>query len=105
MAIDDGSITIIEHNVDSAVPDKTIGPFPLSETYPPNTLLKGSQNPIPFSILAHVVDDSVEPHRATVAAFRIMIPEGLVQPTANTSAMMPGFQIDIAQAVAGRYCP
>ncbi|MFN2613755.1 MAG: hypothetical protein ABR552_02915 [Actinomycetota bacterium] len=106
MSIDNGTLTIIEHGVDSSVPDKTIGPIPLNETYPENTHLKESQNPIPFTLMAHVVDKTLEPHRATVSAFRIMIPEGLVQlPVGSSSFMMPGLQIDIAQVAAGRYCP
>jgi hypothetical protein len=106
MALDAGEITIIERGIDTAIPDKTIGPFTLNETYGPNTLIRGSSNPVPFAIIAHVKAPSSQPHRVLVSALRISIPEGPAQPVpGGPTVMVPGLNVDIAPVAAGRYCP
>lgn len=103
-------------------PDKTpvtsIGPFPLSQSYPPNSVL--FNKPGVVSVTAHWRLASLPPNRIDAAALRISFPEGQTKiesqqvglpgtpvnvRTPETSIQNPPLEFTLAEVVAGRYCP
>lgn len=108
---------MIEVADDPALPDMTIGPFPLATEYEPNTIL--FERPGILTIIAHPQTVTTAPHRVEAAALRIVIPEGGSLGTAPSNIPVPGVttvrvpgtgtptppaDLTIAGVTAGRYC-
>lgn len=94
-------------------PETTIGPFPIASRYNPNTILYEQAGFV--QIIAHRTRATTMPHRVETSALTIRFPQNEIDtPEINVAgnrilprqdiARGPVIEVDIAQAVAGRYC-
>ncbi|HEX9774480.1 MAG TPA: hypothetical protein VGB83_02730 [Actinomycetota bacterium] len=85
---------------DGSRPDTVIGPFSLSSSYPPNSLLYTLPGTV--QVIAHRYRATTEPQRVETSALAIIFPGSEIE--GANGARAPDQVISIGSVVAGRYC-